>query len=227
MSVSKLAKGNKGVFLCPVCQSDLEFADGGQVQVVDGHVDYDNVKPRYICHKCHSYYRELLNTGFYDVFDLPAEKKKPAKASPVVPLEKNAQGQRSCPVCNHNLVFADGGQVRVVDGHVDYENVKPRYICEECNTFYRELLSSGLYEVFDLPKDEPKATKAIKEEPKTTQATKATKETKASPVVPLKKNLLGERPCPVCNHNLEFSDGGQVRVVDGHVDYENVKPRFI
>ena len=41
--------------------------------MVDGKVDYDNVNPKYICRKCGKYYRELLNTGYYDVFFLMPE----------------------------------------------------------------------------------------------------------------------------------------------------------
>ena len=73
MAVSKLEKGNDGRFSCPECSQALEYLSGGQVRVVDGKVDYDNVKPKYICRKCGKYYRELLNTGYYDVFFLKPE----------------------------------------------------------------------------------------------------------------------------------------------------------
>ena len=44
MAVSKLEKGNDGRFSCPECSQALEYLSGGQVRVVDGKVDYDNVE---------------------------------------------------------------------------------------------------------------------------------------------------------------------------------------
>ena len=240
MSVSKLAKTADGRYKCPACSEALTFADGGQVRVVNGKVDYDNVKPRYICYKCKKYYRELLNTDFYDIFDLDqAEydeykkahkseekhakghnrdagkktKQKKNDSNPVVALKKNAKGICSCPVCNGDLTFVDGGQVRVVNGQVDYENVKPRYVCYECKSFYRELLSSGLFEVFDLPPEEQRKMRAVK---------------KTGDLMPmqLKADTKGICECPRCGADMHFVEAGAVKIVNGRADMSDTVPHF-
>lgn len=232
MAVSELKKGPGGAFLCPVCGEELEFADGGQVRVVGGVVDFDNVKPRHICRRCGKFYRELLNTGYYDVFALepedekpveevkqePVQQEKPAeKANPVVALQKNDGGDFLCPNCQQPLVFADGGAVRVVNGRVDYENVKPRYICQPCKGFYRELLASGLYEFFDLPPEE-----------KASQSKPAVNIKKTGDLAPmqLKRDAQGRCECPRCGADMRFVEAGAVKVVDGKVDMSDTVAHF-
>ena len=231
MSVTKLESGADGSLICPVCDGTLIYKDGGQVRVVDGRVDYENIKPRYVCFKCRKFYREMLHSGFYDVFDFdeelekearemaqPAEKSEPAveEDRPVVNLTR-AGNSFSCPTCGKVLVCAEGSAIQVVNGKVDYESIKNRYICDDCGVYYKELLNSGMYERFRL---EPKEKKTKEEPPKP-------KNNDVNPVVPLQKNSSGHYKCPVCDKELEFSDGGQVRIVDGKVDYENVKARYI
>ena len=52
------------------------------------------------------------------------------------------------------LGFVEGGAVRVVDGKVDMENVKPKYECDTCGVFYREVLMSGFYVPFPQEDDD-------------------------------------------------------------------------
>lgn len=232
MAVSELKKGPRGAFLCPVCGEDLEFVDGGQVRVVGGVVDYDNVKPKHICRRCDTFYRELLNTGYYDVFPLGPEDKKPvaevkkepvpqtqkdAKANPVVSLKKNHEGDFLCPNCQRALVFSDGGAVRIVNGKVDYENVKPRYICHSCKSFYRELLMSGMYEIFDLPPEEV---------PAQTKPAANIKRTGDLAPMQLKKDAQGRCACPRCGADMRFVEAGAVKVVDGKVDMSDTVAHF-
>ena len=100
MAVSELKKGPGGAFLCPVCGEELEFADGGQVRVVGGVVDFDNVKPRHICRRCGKFYRELLNTGYYDVFALEPEDEKPVEEVKQEPVqqEKPAESEEQMKI---------------------------------------------------------------------------------------------------------------------------------
>lgn len=238
MAVSKLEKGNDGRFSCPECSQALEYLSGGQVRVVDGKVDYDNVKPKYICRKCGKYYRELLNTGYYDVFFLMPEdlaaldkeqaaeeakekaKKKSFTGSPVTALMTNAQGGYDCPECGKGMVHSEGGAVRVINGKVDYENVKPRYICYDCGIFYRELLRSGLYERFELPEDEKTPPPPP---PKPKRRIKSTGE--LAPMQ-LKRNANGHCECPRCGVAMRFLEPGAVKIVDGRADMSDTVARF-
>ena len=235
MSVTALESGENGALLCPECKRPLVYKDGGQVRVVDGKVDYENVKPRHVCFYCQKFYREMLHSGYYDVFDLDDELKEEAKnlhldipvadAAPaektsgdietVVHLIKGRGGSYNCPRCNNTLRCTEGGAIKVIGDKVDYESIKPRFICDSCKVFYRELLTSGMYDTFPLEDEDQQETPE-----KNTVAD-------INPVVALAKNGSGHYLCPACNQELEFSDGGQVRVVNGKVDYENVKPRYI
>ena len=157
MTLRKLKKRDDGSFSCPACGNQLRFKDGEAVAVVDGHLDMDNYKPRYICDACKVYYRAVLTTEYYDVFPLdedaqpssepeaaPEPVEKPPGQGPIA-LPKEPTGNESCPVCGHKFRFVDGGAVRVVDGKLDMENIKPKYECDTCGVYYREVLSSGFY----------------------------------------------------------------------------------
>lgn len=73
MTVSKLKKRKDGICICPECNGDLVYLPGGQIRVVAGKVDYDNIKPKLVCTKCGKFYRELLHTGYFDVFKATEE----------------------------------------------------------------------------------------------------------------------------------------------------------
>ena len=73
MTVSKLEKRKDDICICPECNGDLVYLPGGQIRVVDGKVDYDNIKPKLVCTKCGKFYRELLHTGYFDVFKATEE----------------------------------------------------------------------------------------------------------------------------------------------------------
>lgn len=237
MSVSKLEKGKNGNFICPVCGKDLEHLPGGQVRLVNGKADYDNVKPKQVCRSCGKFYRELLNTGYYDVFPLTEDvlaaldgKDKPqedfaaarpkSNNNPVVSLTIGDEGKYVCPRCNQPLLFCEGGAVRIVDGKVDYENVKPRYVCKLCGVFYRELLKSGLYEVFDLDeKKEP--LKPVP--PKKKRKVKATGDLQP---MRLKRDAKGTCPCPRCGADMLYLEPEAVKIVNGKADMRDTVARF-
>lgn len=242
MAVSKLEKDKDGVLCCPKCGRKLECLDGGQVCVESGRVDYDNVKPKYICRSCQSYYRELLNTSYYDVFDLTekildslerqqaAEREKNANKdkaqlikdlNPVVSLVADAFGKYVCPKCGKPMLFCEGGAVRIINGKVDYENVKPRYVCEDCSIFYRELLRSGLYEVFDLTEEHKTEVKQLKKKPK--RKIKSIGDLKP---VQLKRDVEGACACPRCGANMKFLPPDTVKIVDGRADMSDIFARF-
>lgn len=242
MSVSKLEKGSNGAFICPECGGQLAYLDGGQVRVIAGKVDYDNVKPKHACRKCNKYYRELLDTGYYDVFTLTdeeiaeldkvepvAEKKSEKKGKskfddPVVALKPNGRGGFDCPVCRRQLTFSDGGAVRVVDGKVDYENVKPRYICNDCEIYYRELLHSGLYEVFDLPEIDKKP----EEKTKRNENSKKREVRATGDLAPmqLRRDADGKCACPRCGADMVFLEPEAVKIVNGRADMSDTVARF-
>ena len=130
MTLRKLEKREDGNFVCPECGKPLRFKDGETVAVIDGQLDMENYKPRYICDDCQVYYRSVLTTDYYDVFPLDdAEPSKEANGNPEasaetpqgkgpIALPKEPTGKEKCPVCGELLRFVDGGAVRVVDGKV-------------------------------------------------------------------------------------------------------------
>lgn len=73
MTLSKLNKRKDGIFICPECNGDLVYLPGGQIRIVAGKVDYDNIKPKLVCTKCGEFYRELMYTGYFDVFKATEE----------------------------------------------------------------------------------------------------------------------------------------------------------
>ncbi len=240
MTLRKLKKRDDGNFSCPGCGGPLRFKDGEAVAVVSGQLDMDNYKPRYICDACKVYYRAVLTTDYYDVFPLdedaaenktstaPAveEPEKPPGKGPIA-LPKEPTGKETCPVCGNHFRFVEGGAVRVVDGKLDMENIKPKYECDTCGVFYREVLSSGCY-LPDPQQDEDRVAMSTSAE-KTDASKEETKEESAAAgrgPIALPKEPKGNETCPVCGKRFRFVEGGAVRVVNGEVDLENVKPKY-
>ena len=88
MTLRKLEKREDGNFVCPECGKPLRFKDGETVAVIDGQLDMENYKPRYICDDCQVYYRSVLTTDYYDVFPLDdAEPSKEANGEPEASAE--------------------------------------------------------------------------------------------------------------------------------------------
>lgn len=235
MTLKKLYEKENGICNCPVCGRPLRRVDGGAVQIVAGHVDMENTKPRYECHSCAVFYREVLTSGYYDSFPLvegealssPAiQKTETATVSlDPVPLTPGQNGTRFCPQCHHSLRVVEGGAVRVVDGKVDMENTKPRYVCASCKVFYREVLTSGYYLPYSV-------TEAKGEDDTATRDDKPSKEKKilaTGDIKPmeLKRDDNGRCGCPRCGADMEYVEGGAVRLVDGKPYMDDIWDHFV
>ena len=120
----------------------------------------------------------------------------------LVKLDKNSKGRFVCPKCNGELRKVEGGGVKIVDGKVDMEATQPRHICDECGTFYKELLHSGYYNVFDLPENERKSKKNLVD-------------VKDIPPQQIKRESDGKAPCPRCGDRMDFVPAEPVKIVDG------------
>lgn len=234
MALKKIEKQDDGALVCPECGKQLRVQGGGPSE---GETD----KSRYICDECRVYYMSVMATDNYMVFplvdaeqseeaqgkeQLPSSADKPVGKGPIA-LPKTPKGDEKCPVCGNPFRFVGGGAVRVVDGKVDMENVKPKYECDTCGVFYREVLTSGFYLPFP-QQDEDKmpapATENRQEsaaQPQKGEPAAAGREPIALPKIP-----TGKEKCPVCGELFRFVDGGAVRVVNGQVDMENVKPKY-
>ncbi len=237
MTLRKLKKLDDGNFSCPVCGNLLRFKDGEAVAVVGGQLDMDNYKPRYICDTCKVYYRAVLTTDYYDVFPLDGkdtenlepkaaggQEKQPSKGP--IALPKEPTGKETCPVCGKPFRFVEGGAVRVVDGKLDMENIKPKYECDTCGVFYREVLSSGFYLPYPQQDEDREAgPQPAASEPEAQAKNEKHAEKEKGPIA-LPKEPKGDETCPVCGNPFRFVEGGAVRVVDGKLDMENIKPKY-
>lgn len=240
MTLKKLKKRDDGNFSCPACGNPLRFQDGEAVAVVSGQFDMDNYKPRYICDDCKVYYRAVLTTDYYDVFPLNQDKDTETKPEPQttlkepekppgkgpISLPKEPTGEEVCPVCGKHFRFVDGGAVRVVDGKVDMENVKPKYECDTCGVFYREVLSSGFYLPYPQQDEDRLAQPSPAETPDDPEGKQEESAAAGRGPIALPKEPKGNETCPVCGKRFRFVEGGAVRVVDGKLDMENIKPKY-
>lgn len=240
-----LPKVPNGDEKCPVCGNPFRFVEGGAVRVVNGQVDLENVKPKYECDACGVFYREVLTSGFYLPFPQQEEDKLPAASSEArqedggqsqtgeaaaagrepIALPKTPTGKEKCPVCGELFRFVDGGAVRVVNGQADMENIKPKYECDKCGVFYREVLTSGFYTAFpqeEEDKVQPKA-KPKKQSKKKSKKLRSTGD--LAPMV-LKRDENNQCQCPRCGEMMDYVEGQAVRLVDGKPDMDNVAEHF-
>lgn len=148
------ANGNK---LCPCCKGELHFVDGGAVRVVNGQADMDNIKAKYECYTCGVFFKEILTTGFYDIFPLEnagLSDKGLKEQHTIVPvgelkpmqLHKNGNGKARCPRCGEMMDFVEGQAVHIVDGKADMENVWDHFYCQECHSIYRRIVNTDYFQ---------------------------------------------------------------------------------
>lgn len=138
-------------------------------------------------------------------------------------LEKREDGGFVCPACGKPLRFKDGETVAVVAGQLDMDNYKPRYICDACHVYYREVLTTDYYDVFPLDNEE------LPEEQDSAASISASppiEKTSGAGPIALPKEPKGDEKCPVCGNPFRFVEGGAVRVVDGKLDMENIKCKY-
>ncbi len=236
MTLKKLHAREDGNYSCPVCGGELHYVDGGAVAIIDGQLDMENYKPRYECKACGVFYREVLTSGYYDVFPLEQEKKsgetpaeqpvppEPVTSSPVQ-LTPDSNGIRRCPKCHTPFRFVDGGAVRVVNGKVDMENTKPKYECDTCGVFYREVLTSGYYLPYPQEEeDRPDTGEGSQPPPQKSHNIVAVGELKP---MQLKPDANGKCPCPRCGEMMDYVEGSAVKLVDGRPDMEDVWAHFV
>ncbi len=238
MTLRKLKKRDDGGFSCPGCGNPLRFKDGEAVALVSGQLDMENYKPRFICDACKIYYRAVLTTDYYDVFPLEETKEEkqepqPAVTEPEKPpgkgpiaLPKEPTGNETCPVCGKHFRFVEGGAVRVVNGEVDMENIKPKYECDTCGVFYREVLSSGFYLPYPQQDEDRIPVPPPAEKSDASEGNKGESAAAGRGPIALPKEPKGNETCPVCGKRFRFVEGGAVRVVNGEVDMENIKPKY-
>ena len=144
VAVSKLAKDANGAFLCPQCGGSLRTVEGGTVVIRDGKADLEGVKPRYECGRCRVFYRELLNSGYYDAFDMP-KLKAVGDLAPTI-LRADAEGHAQCPRCGGQLDLVEWTPVKVVDGKADMENISPHFRCASCDSVFRRIATTEYFQ---------------------------------------------------------------------------------
>ncbi len=156
-----------------------------------------------------------------------AQEKLEKQASGPIALPKEPKGDEKCPVCGNLFRFVEGGAVRVVDGKVDMDNTKPKYECDTCGVFYREVLTSGFYLPYPQEEEDRIAAEqtASREDMAETDGQEKAVHSPNDPI-PLPREPSGNEVCPVCGGLFRFVEGGAVRVVNGKVDMENVKPKY-
>ena len=61
----KLKKDAHGQADCPRCGEKMEFVEGQPVRLVNGKPDMENVLDHFVCKSCHSVYRRIVNTDYF------------------------------------------------------------------------------------------------------------------------------------------------------------------
>ena len=157
----------------------------------------------------------------------------------VTQLKLNANKKLVCPKCSGELRFVEGGAVRIVNGKVDMDATLPKHICDRCGVFYRELLGSGYYDSYPLPKEDrlPQSAPSVKpaaapvKRPPATIVKPAPKKrviaTGDIPPTILKREADGKCPCPRCGERMDFIEAGPVQIVNGKPDFSNTIDHFV
>ena len=155
MTQLKLSANKK--FICPQCSRELRHVPGGAVRVVNGKVDMDATLPRYICDHCNTFYRELLNSGYFNSFDLPQEdriapqQEKPKRVIatgdiPPTILKREADGKCPCPRCGERMDFVEAGPVQIVNGVPDFSNTIDHFNCPYCKSVFRKIVGTEYFQ---------------------------------------------------------------------------------
>lgn len=171
MSVTQLKLNANKKLICPKCNGELRFVEGGAVRIVNGKVDMDATLPRHICDHCGVFYRELLGSGYYNVFTLPKEDRLPPKpqakpvaapVKPVIPsikkrvmatgdipptiLKREADGKCPCPRCGDRMNFIEAGPVQIVNGKPDFSNTIDHFVCPYCRSVFRKIVGTDYFQ---------------------------------------------------------------------------------
>ena len=152
MDLVKLDKNSNNKFICPQCQGELRKVEGGGIAIVDGKVDMEATKPRHICDNCGVFYRELLTSGYYNVFDLPENERqqkskwREVKDIPPQQIKRGADGKADCPRCGGKMDFVEAQPVQIVDGKADFSNTTDHFKCPTCKAGFRKIASTDFYQ---------------------------------------------------------------------------------
>ena len=168
MTVTQLKLNANKKLICPQCNGELRFSEGGAVKIVNGKVDMDATLPRHICDRCGVFYRELLGSGYYNVFDLPKEERQvpkttsPKPAAPTIPsikkrvvatvdipptiLKREADGKCPCPRCGDRMNFIEAGPVQIVNGKPDFSNTIDHFVCPYCRSVFRKIVGTDYFQ---------------------------------------------------------------------------------
>lgn len=228
MALRPLEVSAKGEKLCPICGRPLILKEGEGLRIIDGQVDMESSRPRYECFACDMYFKEVLDSGYYDEFPLEdthtensstlVTKREKIKLDENTPIRLMPQedGKIYCPRCANELDYVEGGAVRIVHGKLDMDNIKGRYECNTCKLVYREILNSKYY----LPTKMSKCRYKIRNKQKEILPTSA-----LTPLI-LKKDENGKCTCPRCGKKMDYIEGSPVKIIDGKPDMENVLDHF-
>jgi len=151
MALTKLERNSDKNFVCPTCGNELRRVDG-ELKVSEGKVNMQDSIPRHICDNCGVFYRELLHSGYYDVFDLPDSEKiskpkiKPVAEIPPTKLKREADGKCPCPRCGERMDFVEGGAVQIVDGKPDFSNTVEHFHCANCKSIFRKIAGTDYFQ---------------------------------------------------------------------------------
>ena len=155
MALTKLEMNADKKCICPKCGNEMRYDSGGTLKVKDGKVDMNSSLPRQICDTCGIFYRELLHSGYYDVFNLPPEEKiqkqkilSPADIPPTQ-LKREADGKCPCPRCGERMDFVAGGAVKIVNGKPDFGNTMDHFHCPNCKSVFRKIAGTDYYQWSD------------------------------------------------------------------------------
>lgn len=154
MSVIKLHTGANKKLLCPKCGQPLRTVAGNAISVKNGRVDLDATLPRQICDSCGVFYRELLHSGYYHVYDLPENERQQKKAQKVIStgdipptiLKREADGKCPCPRCGERMDFVEAGAVQIVNGKPDFSNTMDHFVCAGCNSVFRKIVGTDYFQ---------------------------------------------------------------------------------
>lgn len=151
MNLFKLESNAKGK-ICPKCNNGLRRVAGEGIKIVNGRVDMDATLPRFICDECGVFYRELANSGYYNIFDLPEDerqqKKRVISTADIPPqqLKREADGKAPCPRCGERMDFVEAGPVQIVDGKPDFSNTMDHFVCLYCKSVFRKIAGTDFFQ---------------------------------------------------------------------------------
>ena len=154
MSVIKLQSDANKRLLCSKCGQPLRKVEGGAISVKNGRVDLDATVPRQICDTCGVFYRELLHSGYYHVYDLPENERQQKKSAKVIAtgdipptiLKRESDGKCPCPRCGERMDFVEGGAVQIVNGRPDFSNTMDHFVCAGFNSVFRKIVGTDYFQ---------------------------------------------------------------------------------